>query len=161
MHSHYRGLEKNQFCPLDLYSQDKNRRKKALNALLYDSPLEKTLKMLLDGDRIALNNKDAESKCSQALFGCNTNGLLRNILNGVLESDPILQKLKQLQMHLDELGASEINSYYKHHHDKVVQYDIEVWKNVVNKYHDRLGLFEKGKYSMIQTETEQMINVRD
>ncbi|KAI8890859.1 DUF941-domain-containing protein [Backusella circina FSU 941] len=157
MHSHYRGLKQTQFCPLDLYSQDIIRRKKALNALLYDSPMEKNLKVLLNSHKIPLDQQDTDSKCAQTLVGSNKNRFLENILNSILASDPILQKLKQLQMNLDELGASEIDSYYKRHKGNVTQYDIEAWKGVVNRYHNRLGLFEKVTFPENEEEELQRI----
>lgn len=139
MHSYLRTMPVNNFCPLDLYSKDQSRIRKALNVLLKEKPLEKTLTVSINGKKVLLESKIDQQLVSTFKNNDHADTLLQDILGHIILKDPILQIIKNLQMNLDEIDVEGIfllcqqNSEYS----TLVTNDINIWKNVVHRYQRR------------------------
>ncbi|KAI9366337.1 inositol-pentakisphosphate 2-kinase [Pilaira anomala] len=156
MHS-YLKLISQDFCPLDLYSVDLERVRKAVNALL-ETPLQKTLSVSINGKKIS-----PESEMNQQLFVAfvkydgNYNALLQDILVHILINDPILRILKNLQERLDELDVEGIYALCQNNtdHYALVTDDINVWMDVVDRFQRRCQMNTPFKSDSIQQIDEQ------
>lgn len=137
MHSHLRAIPTNNFCPLDLYSADRSRVQKALNVLFTEKSLNKTLSISVNGKKIA--SGDDIDQPFLPTFTNNNSELLQGILANIILQDPVLQTIKQLQIHLDELDVEGIFSLCQQNKDllRLVTDDICIWKGVVDLYQKR------------------------
>ncbi|KAG2233655.1 hypothetical protein INT48_008445 [Thamnidium elegans] len=143
MHSYLRRVPKNNFCPLDLYSMDPVRVQKAVNVLLKENPLKKTLSVSINGKKASLTSEMDQQLFSTFIeYNDDHNTLMRDILERVLLHDPILKILKSLQMNLDEIDIEGIYSFFQRNSDyfKLVTDDINTWIDVVNRYQQRLEM---------------------
>lgn len=120
---------------------DRSRIKRALNVLLKEKTLKKTLKVAMNGNAVTLDNTDRQKETLLSTFSKVTNKdtLLQDILENILMQDPILQVLKKLQMQLDELDVEGIYTIYKNNeqHRRLVTNDIHVWEQVVARFKKR------------------------
>lgn len=139
MHSHLRAIPVNSFCPLDLYSVDSSRVQKALNVLLKENPLKKTLSVSVKGEKLSLGSKIDQQLLSPFIGNDGDVGMLQDILASVILKDPVLQVIKQLQMHLDEMDVEWIFSLLRRNNDymKLVTDDISIWMDVVDRFQKR------------------------
>ncbi|KAI9265427.1 inositol-pentakisphosphate 2-kinase [Helicostylum pulchrum] len=143
MHSYLRRVPQNNFCPLDLYSIDQVRVRKAVNVLLKENPLKKTLSVSINGKKASLTSEIDQQLFSTFIeYNDDHNTLMQDILERVLLHDPILKILKSLQMNLDEIDVEGIYSLFQRNKDyfKLVMDDINVWMDVVNRYQQRLEM---------------------
>lgn len=116
MHTHLKNVSQNSYCPLDLYSNDRERVRKALHVLLYEPSMRKTLK----------------------LEGTNDLTTAEEILENILIEDPILGILKRLQASLDEIDVEGVHPLYlQQEKEALVTNDIEVWKQVISDFQAR------------------------
>ncbi|KAI8967025.1 inositol-pentakisphosphate 2-kinase [Mycotypha africana] len=117
MHAHMRKFDIHAYCPLDLYSNDQKRLKKALDALL-DQPIlrQKTLKITPQQSNFERDK-------------------LQDILLNILLKDPILCKLKNLQKKLDSVDIENIIKLYKP--GITIGNDIRPWKVAIANYINR------------------------
>lgn len=139
MHSHLRAIPVNNFCPLDLYSVDSSRVQKALNVLLKENPLKKTLSVSVKGEKLSLGSKIDQQLLSSFIGNDGDVDMLQDILASVILKDPVLQVIKQLQMHLDEMDVEWIFSLFRRNNDymKLVTDDISIWTDVVDRFQKR------------------------
>lgn len=114
MHSHLRGSH-SYYCPLDLYSGDRNRVKTALNALI-TAPR--------NNFRVIMN----EPFTHEALVA---------LLTEILVSDSILPNLVKLQSSLDELDVEAIWPMYEKHKDQLHNLTINDWVQAVQNYQNQ------------------------
>lgn len=141
MHSYLRCVPQNNFCPLDLYSMDQARVRKAVNVLLKETPLKKTLSVSINGKKVSLTSEiDPHLFSTFIEYNDDHNTLMQDILERVLLHDPILKILKNLQMNLDEIDVEGIHSLFQRNSDyfKLVTDDINNWVDVVSRYQRRL-----------------------
>ncbi|KAI7892797.1 inositol-pentakisphosphate 2-kinase [Mucor mucedo] len=136
MHSYLREIPANDFCPLDLYSADRSRIQKAVRVLFTEKSLSKTLSVSVDGEKLSLGSVDRQNLLG---FTNNDTDLMQEILTNVILKDPILQIIKQLQTHLDELDVEGIYSLCHQNKDllRLVTDDICIWKDVVDLHQKR------------------------
>ncbi|KAG0800290.1 hypothetical protein G6F22_002380 [Rhizopus arrhizus] len=121
MHSHYRKLMIGEYCPLDLYSRDAPRVKRAIHALIKNPHLEKTLKIFCGHGDNNLFLKDNQE----------------TILEMIIIQDPILTKLQTLQRQLDSLDIEDIMSIYGKYSHQLQEPDIATWEKTVKYYETR------------------------
>ncbi|KAI7905572.1 inositol-pentakisphosphate 2-kinase [Cokeromyces recurvatus] len=130
MHSHLRGDLLKEYCPLDLYSGDPERIKKALTILFMNIPQTKTLRITFAHK---INEQPSKVKDVYHLLS-NDDGLIQEILEHILLEDPILRKLKRLQSTLDELDIEGILPLYNQLDTSLETQDIEIWEDVLANY---------------------------
>ncbi|KAI8645260.1 inositol-pentakisphosphate 2-kinase [Parasitella parasitica] len=135
MHSHMRQINLNGYCPLDLYSQNPPSLLKALDVLLKKAPVEKTLKVSINGEYTSLTSRDPDAEYKSLLDIRWREPLLTQILCAILLQDPILPKLKTLQADLDELDVENILPLYLQLDN--VQADIDSLIKVMENYKRR------------------------
>ncbi|RCI04492.1 hypothetical protein CU098_012072 [Rhizopus stolonifer] len=111
MHSHFRHLNIGDYCPLDLYSANPSKVKRAIRALLTYPDLKKTLKMSMD----SMTMDDIEY-----------------VLGEILVRDSILKRLQTLQKKLDRLDVEGIMPLYNKY--QPYKSDIAIWEKIVDNY---------------------------
>ncbi|KAI8366757.1 inositol-pentakisphosphate 2-kinase [Radiomyces spectabilis] len=129
MHSHLKG-EKSMYCPLDLYSKCPTRMQRALKGL-GQYPQGK-LAFYLDGQSLLPENLK-----QGGLPGFGSWDHIMEMVQKVLEKDPILSKLKLLQQQLDELDVEAIHDMYQQNHDGLDPFSLDAWKEVVEQFKQR------------------------
>ncbi|CAM0142807.1 hypothetical protein VKS41_002629 [Umbelopsis sp. WA50703] len=111
MHSHLRGSPSH-YCPLDLYSGDRERVKTALQALA---------KCPSNNYRVLVNTPF-------------TDEALMSLMTEILTTDPILCNLVKLQMSLDEWDVERIWPLYEKHKHEVDNLTTEQWIEAVQNF---------------------------
>ena len=124
MHAHLRQQATYGYCPLDLYSEDPIRVERALE-ILFERPIEKTLKATSQGRPVSLSGLYLE------------NVKLPSLLAAILQQDPILSRLKQLQSQLDSLDVEAIWPLFKDNRPSHSN-DIQLWRHVIERFLNRL-----------------------
>lgn len=132
MHSHFRKTKLNGYCPLDLYSDTSSLLCNAVDILLKKAPLEKTLRVFINGKFTSLNNADPDTEYKSVLQIDSQDELLPRILEAILIQDPILRKLKTLQADFDELDVEKIMPLYQQLGN--IDTDNDLFAKVVDKY---------------------------
>ncbi|KAI9472388.1 MAG: inositol-pentakisphosphate 2-kinase [Benjaminiella poitrasii] len=137
IHSHLRENAIKDYCPLDLYSGDPIRVKKALCTLLKHVPKTKNLKITF-----AHGANEQPSNFKSTLLHNANNGdfaIIEEILEKILLKDPILSRLKALQTSLDELDVEGILPLYNclSLSGALETQDIRIWEDVVSNYLQR------------------------
>lgn len=135
MHSHFRKTQLNGYCPLDLYSDISSLLHNAVNILLKKAPLEKTLRVSINGKFTSLTNADPDTEYKSLLQINSQNELLPEILESILIQDPILLKLKTLQADFDELDVEKIMPLYQQLGN--INADNDLFAEVVDNYKKR------------------------
>lgn len=135
MHSHFRKTQLNGYCPLDLYSDNPSLLHNALDILLKKAPLEKTLRVSINGTCTSLTNADPDTEYRSLLKINSQDELLPKILKAILIQDPILLKLKTLQADFDELDVEKIMPLYQQLEN--IDADNDLFAKVVDKYKKR------------------------
>lgn len=140
------------YCPLDLYSGDPQRIRKALTASL--TCPHNYLKLFCNGQILP---PAQWSSRLPSLFGFEEGSWVdkvADLLTQILLDDPILQILKRLQRSLDEYDVEGIYPLYeKHGHQPT--HDIEHWKRIVQRYLNRQSsgknalLYNRNKFVLI------------
>lgn len=140
MHTWYKHNRSDMdYCPLDLYSMDRSRMKRALNALEHE-PLHDKLRISRHYHHANDNNDhDNNNSYNSNLLPMTTDIL--DIATLILYQEPLLPRLKMLQKDLDQLNIEGIFPIYKKLLKKDKQelpmYDIDMWRHVVHAFKQR------------------------
>lgn len=114
MHSWLKHRRDTRYCPLDLFSMQRDRMERALQALAQEPQHDK------------FNASYCSSVSEQQLDPV-------QVALAVLHKETILPKLASLQRHLDALDVEGIMPLYEKHKDEPWPvHDIELWKEVVS-----------------------------
>ncbi|KAI8357796.1 inositol-pentakisphosphate 2-kinase [Blakeslea trispora] len=132
MHSHLRQQMTYGYCPLDLYSDDPIRIGRALK-ILFETPIEKTLKATIEGKLVPLT-PDL----------CLKDVRLPSLLTAIFSQDPILSHLKQLQLQLDSLDVEGVWPLFEKYRP-CSSNDIHLWKHVVERFLNQPPCSEESK----------------
>jgi hypothetical protein len=122
------------YCPLDLYSGDPQRIRKALRASL-TSP-HNYLKLFCNGQLLPPAQWSSRLPSLFCLEEDSWVDKVVDLLTQILLDDPILQILKRLQRSLDEYDVEGIYPLYKKHGHQPT-HDIEHWKRIVQRFLQR------------------------
>ncbi|KAI8342754.1 inositol-pentakisphosphate 2-kinase [Chlamydoabsidia padenii] len=134
-------LKHDRYCPLDLYSNDPQRIRKALTAS-FTRP-HTYLKLFHNGQLVPPTHWGAA--LAPLLFDQDTwMEQAIDLLTGILLDDPILQTLKRLQQSLDEYDVEGIYPLYGKHGQQTT-HTIDQWKIVVQHFLNRQSQIIDGK----------------
>ncbi|KAI7853628.1 inositol-pentakisphosphate 2-kinase [Circinella umbellata] len=142
MHTWYKHNRSDMnYCPLDLYSMNPSRMKRALKAL-ENEPMH---------DKLHINHyypHDNNSHNYSSKLPMATDIL--DIITLILYQEPLLPRLKMLQRDLDQLNIEGIFPIYKKllEQDQIElpMYDIDIWQQVVQEFKERnKSLFFSGQ----------------
>ena len=139
MHTWYKHNRSDMdYCPLDLYSMDPSRMKRALYALEHE-PLHDKLRISRHYHHANNSNGDNNNNYNSNLLPMTTDIL--DITTLILYQETLLPRLKMLQRDLDQLNIEGIFPIYKKllEQDKqeLPMYDIDVWRHVVQGFKQR------------------------
>ncbi|KAI8367836.1 inositol-pentakisphosphate 2-kinase [Choanephora cucurbitarum] len=126
LHAHWRQQPTHGYCPLDLYSKDPLRIQKALT-ILFKKPIEKTLKATHQGKPVSLLSLE---------------DVHFSLLTAILQQDPLLSRLKQLQSQLDSLDVEGIWPLFKEHRASLSD-DSQLWQHVTERFLNRRPCLDK------------------
>lgn len=109
---------------------------KALSILLKTHPLEKTLRISIEGEQVSLVHQQPGNIYCGLLNIPPSNNLIIDIMSKILMKDPILSKLKKLQESLDVLDVETIYPMYVASKDTLNfdPSDIDIWEEIVKQY---------------------------
>ncbi|KAL0082063.1 inositol-pentakisphosphate 2-kinase [Phycomyces blakesleeanus] len=147
MHSNLKKLE-TLYCPLDIYSKDPIRVRRAIECLLNTKGDQ--LRLFLDGKRLELHQSTQASITSQLLgnwFGAKASDekessvmtIISELVQKVLDEEVVLNRLKLLQKHCDELDVEGIIKIYEKYSQMDLELDLEGWIGVTSNLLKRLG----------------------
>ncbi|KAL1914685.1 uncharacterized protein VTP21DRAFT_8096 [Calcarisporiella thermophila] len=116
------------FCPLDLYSQNADRMREALENI-FEKP-QNNLKVFVDG-QVMKSIDDLEK------WGI-TREEAKELLVSILLQEGILPRLKHLQSSLDPLGVEAIASLYaRHSFSSLPEPTLDEWRHTIAQYIER------------------------
>ncbi|RIB04632.1 inositol-pentakisphosphate 2-kinase [Gigaspora rosea] len=149
MHKYFKKKVSN-YCPLDLFSLDEVRLKRAIKELL--SNPNNNLKMFIQGMQIHIGQDDWPTQLyeffnfdqsstdhkTQHQIVDQKNLLVMLLLCTILEEQILFKRLKQLQKTLDELDIEGIYKLFLEQRSNLHDPTIEEWQLIVKEYEQRI-----------------------
>ncbi|RIA89624.1 inositol-pentakisphosphate 2-kinase [Glomus cerebriforme] len=154
MHKYLKRSSANEitrYCPLDLFSLEDKRVRKAVEALL--ACPESYLKLFIQGMQIEIGKENwqswlyeffevdySESNDEEHKNTHVIDMLIALLIQAIMEERDLFRSLKMLQKTLDELDIEGINKLIIFHRPKLSEPSLEEWKLIVDEYMKRIAI---------------------
>ncbi|KAG0163773.1 hypothetical protein DFQ28_009296 [Apophysomyces sp. BC1034] len=140
MHTHLKNHQLSQYCPLDLYSLNPARMRRALRALILQ-PNQQKLRIFLNGHNLPLDElENHDCPLHMLFFQQQPSRLIDHVIDLSLEillREPILTRLKHIQSRLDELDIEGMFPIYQACNQPDT-HDIRFWQDAVQRFQERV-----------------------
>ncbi|CAI2177886.1 2309_t:CDS:2 [Funneliformis geosporum] len=144
----YLNRNPTRYCPLDLFSLEDKRVRKAIESLLEDPG--NNLKLFIQGVQIEIGKENWQTRLYEFFeIDCPmlddkkqksnrvVDMLISLLMQAIMKEQDLFIKLKRLQKTLDELDIEGINQLLLTHHPKLSEPSLEEWKLIVAEYKKR------------------------
>ncbi|CAG8668157.1 6826_t:CDS:2 [Funneliformis mosseae] len=150
MHKYLNKDKRNptRYCPLDLFSLEDKRVRKAIESLINDPG--SNLKLFIQGTQIEIGKENWQTRLYEFFeIDCPmlddrkqksnrvVDMLISLLIQAIMKEQDLFIKLKRLQKTLDELDIEGIDQILLTHQPKLSEPSLEEWKLIVNEYKKR------------------------